>query len=194
MVSIPEFVSKTEERMENAAILVSLIEKLKARDSWCGETNIQKAVYFLQTLTGVPLKFDFILYKYGPYSFDLNDELYALEADFILKRATPDPRYGPRILPAEASGYLKSEYGNKIDKYQRQIDFIAAKLGEKDISAMERYATTLYVIREENLQPEHGISRLQEIKPHVSEAQAQEAFTFVSQLIDEVNKKALRTS
>jgi hypothetical protein len=33
-------------RLKQAAILISLINKLDEKDSWCGETNIQKATYF----------------------------------------------------------------------------------------------------------------------------------------------------
>ena len=71
-------------RLQQAAILVSLIEALEKKDSWCGETNVQKATYFLQELFGVPLGFKFILYKYGPYSFDLSEKLTYLCADSIL--------------------------------------------------------------------------------------------------------------
>ena len=68
------------ERLQRAAVLLSLIEQLKDRGSWCGDTHIQKTTYFLQELLKVPLGFEFILYKHGPYSFDLEDEITALRA------------------------------------------------------------------------------------------------------------------
>jgi uncharacterized protein YwgA len=58
---------------QNRAILVTLIKSLRSKGSWCGETHIQKAAFFLQQLTGVPIDFDFILYKHGPFSFDLRE-------------------------------------------------------------------------------------------------------------------------
>jgi len=57
------------------SLLVSLVEKMKNGGSWCGETHVQKCVYFLQQLLKVPMEFNCIMYKHGPYSFDLNDEL-----------------------------------------------------------------------------------------------------------------------
>ena len=45
-------------RLERATILVTLIEKLSMEGSWCGETHVQKATYFLQELMGVPLGFN----------------------------------------------------------------------------------------------------------------------------------------
>jgi uncharacterized protein YwgA len=78
---------------------------LKERDSWCGETHIQKAVYFLQELLQVRLGFEFIMYKHGPYSFELTDELTTLRANRLL-RLIPREGYGPSIVVNEESHYL----------------------------------------------------------------------------------------
>ena len=59
------------DRLRRAALLTRLIQRLRDRGSWCGETHLQKASLLLQDLTGVPLGFDYILYKHGPFSFDL---------------------------------------------------------------------------------------------------------------------------
>lgn len=75
-------------KLQRDAILLSLINEMKAKGSWCGETHIQKATYFLQELLGVPLNFEFILYKHGPYSFDLGDEVTAMRADSLLEYQT----------------------------------------------------------------------------------------------------------
>ena len=72
------------ERIKNITILLQLIESLRKNGSWCGETHIQKAIYSLQQLKGVPLNFNFVLYKHGPFSFDLRDELTAMRADGLI--------------------------------------------------------------------------------------------------------------
>ena len=59
------------ERLQRAAILTELMDRLRADGSWCGETHVQKATYFLQEVLGVQTGFEYILYKHGPYSFDL---------------------------------------------------------------------------------------------------------------------------
>ena len=69
---------------QNRAVLVALIRSLRAKGSWCGETHIQKAAFFLKNLTGVPIDFDFIIYKHGPFSFELNDELSLMKAYRLL--------------------------------------------------------------------------------------------------------------
>ena len=43
--------------MAKRALLVSLVEKMKNGGSWCGETHVQKCVYFLQQLLKVPMNF-----------------------------------------------------------------------------------------------------------------------------------------
>jgi len=71
-------------RLKRDVVILSLIENLKKKGSWCGETHIQKATYFLQELFDFPLGFEFILYKHGPFSFDLSDKLTAMRADMLL--------------------------------------------------------------------------------------------------------------
>ena len=65
------------DRVRNGVVITRLIETLRERGSWCGETHVQKAAFFLQELMEVPTRFHFILYKHGPFSFDLRDELTA---------------------------------------------------------------------------------------------------------------------
>ena len=66
-------------RLEKVAVLLKLLEKLRENGSWCGETHLQKATYMCQQLLSLPTGFDYVLYKHGPFSFDLRGELGALE-------------------------------------------------------------------------------------------------------------------
>lgn len=72
------------DRLKRGAILVQLVRELRENGSWCGETHLQKGTYLLQELTKVPLGLEFILYKHGPFSFDLRDELTGLRADEVI--------------------------------------------------------------------------------------------------------------
>ena len=67
------------DRIKNVAILLQLIGSLKKYGSWGGETHVQKATYSLQQLKSVPLNFHFVLYKHGPFSFDLRDPFRQLK-------------------------------------------------------------------------------------------------------------------
>src|ERR1017187_9799640 len=90
----------TEEQKD--VVLLSFIDRLREKGSWCGETHVQKGTYFLQELLHVPLGFDFTFYKHGPYSFDFNDKITSLRADLLLAVKARDP-YGPTILLGENS-------------------------------------------------------------------------------------------
>ena len=177
-------------KLQRAAVLLSLIEAMRQRDSWCGETNIQKACYFLQELAGVPLKLDFVLYKYGPYSFELADELTALRADSILTLGVRDPRYGPCYAPGELGDLVKSRFPKTINRFQNKVDFVASKLGTKGIGELERLATALYVSLERKTRP--GIkaraSKITTLKPHISLQAAEEAVREVDSMFGEVKE------
>ena len=50
-------------RRQREAIVAAIDQRMAERGSWCGETHLQKAVYFLQTLLDVPTDFGYILYN-----------------------------------------------------------------------------------------------------------------------------------
>jgi hypothetical protein len=53
-----------------------------------GKKALQKLVYFSQ-VEGLSLGFDYILYKYGPYSYELEDKIKEMEF-FEFIQVTPD--------------------------------------------------------------------------------------------------------
>lgn len=165
-------------RLQRDSVLIALIEALKTRGSWCGETHIQKTAYFLQELLGVPLGFNFILYKHGPYSFDLSDTLSQMQADFMIKPIPMDP-YGASLTLGETSSLLKEKFSRTIANYKSAVNFIAARLADKNVGELERVATAMYVTKEAgvNISHEKRAERIHELKPHVSIEEAQNAVT-----------------
>ena len=161
-------------RLQKSAILISLIEKLRTSGSWCGETHIQKSTYFLQELLKVPLEFHFILYKHGPFSFDLRGELAAMLADdfFVLESQN---NYGPKYISRAGSTFLKENFTVTIDKYSKEIVFVAQKLGDMGVDELERVATALYVTRKLKVNDGERAKRIVELKPHISKSLAEES-------------------
>lgn len=161
-------------RMQQDAVLLSLINEMKAKGSWCGETHIQKAAYFLQALMQVPMSFEFILYKHGPYSFDLNDEVTALRADRLLEYKTRLP-YGPSLFPTKEGQEFLIRYPKTLSKYAEKIQFIAEKIGTMGVADLERLATALFVTLNENENVKSREIRITELKPHIKIGEAAEA-------------------
>ena len=123
-----------------------------------------------------------MLYKHGPFSFDLSDELTSLRADRVFDQEVQQYPYGPKLKPGSLADRIKETYPSTIDKYDQAVTFVADHLGDSGVAALERLATALYVTKEGK--SGEGINdradRLREIKPHVS---PEDAFASVS-LID----------
>ncbi len=121
---------KAMERLEQFAILGRLIEKMHEHGSWCGETHVQKCTYFLQLVRHVPTDFDFVLYKHGPYSFDLSDALGNMRANSIVS-IEPRYPYGVSINIGTHYGQLTRMYAGPLQKCDSDIRFVARELGNK---------------------------------------------------------------
>ena len=175
------------DRLKRAALLTRLIEKLRERGSWCGETHVQKATFFLQDLMQVPLGFDYILYKHGPYSFDLRDEITALRADELVT-LEPQWPFGPRIAPTDRSEYIQGIFSKTLKKYDYPISFVAEKLGDKGVTDLERIATAFYVTQhaKAGASVDERAKQLTEFKPHIPRESARTAI----EVVDGISKDA----
>ena len=159
-------------RIERAAILCDLVNRLRDAGSWAGETHIQKAVFLLQDLLGVPTDYQFILYKHGPYSFDLSDDLTAFRADRLLEWQIQPPPYGPRYAVTELGGRVRAQCSATLTAHERALGSGASAIGSKTVGAVERLATALYVTKREGGKHDGSVrgraEYLHRLKPHVS--------------------------
>lgn len=173
------------ERLQRASILLRLNQELRQAGSWAGETHMQKATFFLQELNDVPLNFDFILYKHGPFSFDLRDELTYMRAQGFFQ-LEPQYPYGPSLVAGIKSELLKSAFRQSIDEYAGEICFVTQRLGTKTVAELERIATALYIrSREPNCK--EIVDRLIKLKPHIALPDAQSAVSEVERIIQELH-------
>jgi len=89
---------------ERSALMSTLVQEMRRSGSWCGETHLQKAAYLLQSFLGVPLGYEFMLYKHGPFSFELRDEVDRMRGYGLLTLEANTQGYGPRIAATDAAG------------------------------------------------------------------------------------------
>lgn len=152
-----------------AMILAELIKALHRANSWCGETHIQKAVFLLQNFGNSGLDYDFVLYKHGPYSFDLAADIASLRGANLVEFVFRLDGYGPSVqLTSLGSSILQN--ATFVAPKLPLINFIASWLGPHDVRYLERIATA-YFIRQQNphAEPNTLAARLREVKPHISE-------------------------
>ncbi len=178
------------ERLKRDAILLSLMNEMRQKGSWCGETHIQKATYFLQELLGVPLGFEFILYKHGPFSFDLSDEITAMRADALLRYQSREP-YGPSLFPTDESQEFFAQFPKTLKKYAEEIQFVAEKIGTLGVADLERLATALYVTFNVDGKGKSRENRITELKPHIKIDEASSAVKNVDAIRREAMERGL---
>jgi len=180
-------------RLAQEAVIVSLARRLRDEGSWAGETHIQKAAYLLRELFGVPFDFDFILYKHGPFSFELRDELSAMRSDRLIDRETQPAPYGPRIVATERGRQLEERFQRTMSRYGDYVEWVVNRVGDRGVVELERLATALWVTREmgEATAVQRRAEALNEVKPHVSISDAVEAVKEIDSFIAEASGNAL---
>lgn len=175
------------ERLQKAVVLTCLIEALRDKGNWAGETHIQKATYFLQELLDVPLGFQFVLYRHGPFSFDLRDEMTGLRADALLAIEPQMPPYGPRYSLTERAVYVQGLFPRTLKQYRYRINFLVDRLGANGVNALEQLATGYYVTRKlEGASVNQRAEELIRLKPHVPDKEAWAAILEVDATIEQV--------
>jgi len=168
---------------QQASLVLSLAEALRRYDSWTGETHLHKTMYFLEDLLGVPAGLKFILYKHGPYSFELLDTIGLLEANDFLRWQPQAYPYGASAVPGPASEQLKKAYPKIPKLYTRQIEFVASHLASKSVRELEKLATALWVIRREHEGTvEADAAHINKLKPHIPLPDAIDALRAVDDL------------
>lgn len=176
--------------MARAAVMARLRDMLDERGSWAGETHLQKASFFLQEGTGVPLEFDFLLYKFGPFSFDLRDELASYRGKQLMGLKVQG-QYGPRLTATPEGHALLERFPKTLDRFDPQIRAVADFLGAKGVGELERLGTALLFQRQNPHLDDDAIARLIcEVKPHVSYASAVTSSAQVREFLDNVEELA----
>lgn len=152
--------------LQEAAVIATLIDRVAATGRFCGETLIQKSVFFLKELFRVPVSDRFQLYYYGPFSFDLSDRLQGMQADDFVK--VKPHQYGATFAASERYALLQREFPETIEQYGHEMQFVVEQLATRGVGQLEPLATALFLTREH---PDSSIDErareLNAVKPHV---------------------------
>jgi len=171
-------------------LILEIASSLRNKGSWTGETHVQKVGYFLQHIFDVPLQADYVLYKHGPYSFDLRRTLSAMRAyQYLDWQPNPEP-YGPTLVDGQLAGTLKKFTRDPIE-YREKIDFVCEWLGPKRVSELERLATALYANLNQKTSPGERPGKICELKPHVTMVEAQAAVAELDRFLDTAQHRGL---
>ena len=176
---------KIEDRVE---FICFLLDALKGKNGWAGMVHLQKGCYIAQRMLGVPLDYKFIQYVYGPYAFDLSDEIYLINDKFILSQGFPPVSYGVSYdLYEDIEKYVEANRDNY--KFKDEINFIAGWFLKKKIGRLEKLAAA-YMINEKypDAGLEERIKKLVGWKPFMTEPEAISCFEDVEERNKEVEE------
>jgi uncharacterized protein YwgA len=166
--------------LREAAVIATIIDRVSATNRFCGETFLQKSAFFLKELFGVPLTPKFRLYHYGPFSFDLRDQLRSMEADDVV-RIRPH-EFGATYIVGDRYSMLQRQFPKTLAEYEKQIDFVVRELSPKGVKDLEALATALYVAKAHpGASVDARAKELHTIKPHVDMERARASVTKVDE-------------
>ena len=152
---------------ETGPWVLAAVDALNRNGSWTGRVHIHKHLFITQVLELAAPPFGFVLYDYGPYSFELDDKIIELEMFGLLNRSYPQPGYGPRY-EATAQGLARA--AGLPDSERAAIGNVAERLGKRKSQELELIATCLWVEQIEHLTGDDDIvRRVQAIKPQFAE-------------------------
>lgn len=154
-----------------------------------GRTALMKYMYFLQTLRGVRLDYDFSLYSYGPFDSEVLADLEYAEASQVVT-VTPVEfvgGYGYEIRPGGRADSAKREAAGFLGAHEHDINWLFSSFGAFNSAQLELASTIVYVDRElakVSLRQscDEMTARVSEIKPHFSDEQIH---TYVDRLLDQ---------
>ena len=173
---------------DRMTVVAGIIDALHKKGSWCGETHIQKSIYLLQHACNIPLNYEYVLYKHGPYSFELSSDLGAMRGSNFVELVFPLQGYGPSVCLTKSGNSIFDRSQQKLAVAFKKIELVAEWLGKKDVKYLERIATAFYVHSENPLASSvEKVRRLKHLKPHINDIDASSA---VSELSSELSTLA----
>jgi hypothetical protein len=138
----------------------------------------------------VDTNFDFVLYKHGPFSFELRDELTAMRADDFLSLEIKTPSYGPSLAAGRNAAHLKQMFPNTLKRWKPRVDFVARRFSDKGVMELERLATAFYVTNASRLVSEECRARkVATLKPHIPAKEALSAVVMVDRWTREAKNR-----
>jgi hypothetical protein len=119
----------------------------QASGGYVGRTALQKVMYFLEAL-GVPMRYQFDLYHYGPFCDEVSHDVEWLLADGVLvDRSTAPGRYSA-YAPGPALAELVDKYQVELGPLREKVRSVLLPLLPLRPEHLELVATLDYAYRE----------------------------------------------
>jgi len=158
------------------ALILAMIETLKRQGNRTGKTHIIKGLFLAQAARLVDVPFEFFLYKHGPYSTDIEENIEQMKSYGATEVETDFEGYGVHLSAGGMAEFTKQQA--RIPEHTQQaLQRVCQFLHHRNVNHLERLATAAWIRKREGvIDADQVARRLHELKPHISLAEAREAY------------------
>ena len=148
---------------ERVAILAKVIEEMTKNNGWCDVGRLQKVMFCLQEIEGIPLEFAFAPYKEGNIiSYELRNLVQTMSCGKNpLMKIKPNDSI---ILSMERYELFMKCFSKTIKKYSPKINLILEKMEDKDSEQLNSLVKILYMANSYNISFDKMIEAAQDAK------------------------------
>jgi len=165
------------------ALILAVIEDFHANGKAVYKHQIQKVLYLLSIQGEVNVPFDFVLYRRGPYSFEVDAEIEQMLSYAAITRAASGA-YGTTFIPGRNAAFVHEHARAFTPAEQHAIHRICQFAAEQTPLELDRVSAAGWLRAREQLRDDQGIaSRLRSLKSHVSNDEANTAAQSLARLL-----------
>lgn len=151
-------------------IILDLVRKCSSMWGSTRKVQVQKFIYFLQEVMGIKLGYRYEMYHYGPFCFELNDDLETMDVMGVINIEDNPSGYGFNISTGAYAGEPDAEDADFLRQHERAIEDIV-EWGEMKAEKLEIISTVHFVDsilkRKKNLDDKKTvIEEVERLKPH----------------------------
>lgn len=170
------------------ALIAELAQRLQTQPSQFGKTSLQKMIYLLQELKGVPIGYQFCLYTHGPFAAQILGDLDLVEALGAVKVQYVISGFGGyQISPGNECESIRCKASEFLKENKETIDEVVNQFGKYSAKELELRSTIVYLDRDvkrsnKNLNRDSFIRLVKKIKPRFNEGT-------IAKALDELENK-----
>jgi hypothetical protein len=157
------------------ALILAMIEELQRQGSRTGKTHIIKGLMLANAARSPQVPFSFFLYKHGPYSTDIVQNLEQMQSYGAITVEPAFDGYGVILKPSAMAEFVKSQAALSFAEAQG-IQRVCRFIRSKNVGQLERLATAVWIRSSLGIQePEAVAQKLNALKPHIPLTEAYQA-------------------
>jgi hypothetical protein len=140
-------------------------------------------LYFLQNIENVNLNYNYFIHLYGPFSFDLEEDISLMRATNILNREVDSSGYRVNYYFGPGAKFILEKF-NVEKKYEDEINYIVDKFGNYNVVDLELLSTLHYVSKIKKIDNDKLFAKVKEIKPHFEIIEIQDYWNKLNSILN----------